>query len=147
VRTDGVVTARARITNSGAGHFLPTTPTPAAWLTTQLVGEGGAPIPDTKRSKRIGRHLVFKGGRFQELEDTRIPPGESLELASGFKAVPTARAVKVRVKVAPDDYYEGFYERRLRAKLPEGERKLFQEALRRGRASHYVVFEQTYPIR
>ena len=147
VRKDGVVTARARIQNSGAGHFLPTTPTPAAWLIIQLVDDSGAPIAGTRKKKRIGRHLEFRGGKFVEIEDTRIPPGERLELAAGYKGVADAAAVKVVVKVAPDDYYEGFYERRLKSKLPANERRLFQEALRRGRASHYVAFEKTYPIR
>ncbi|HEV7554147.1 MAG TPA: c-type cytochrome, partial [Kofleriaceae bacterium] len=36
-RTTDAVTVDAELTNAGAGHYLPTTPTPAAWLTVELL--------------------------------------------------------------------------------------------------------------
>ncbi|MEZ4367779.1 MAG: multiheme c-type cytochrome [Kofleriaceae bacterium] len=39
---NGIVTVRAGVTNVGAGHYLPTTPTPAAWITVTLRDGAGA---------------------------------------------------------------------------------------------------------
>src|SRR6185436_12701475 len=43
-RHGAAVTAVATIANIGAGHYLPTTPTPAAWLSITLVDARGQPI-------------------------------------------------------------------------------------------------------
>ncbi len=144
----GVVTVRARVTNVGAGHYLPTTPTPAAWLDVELIDGDGAIIPGARASKRIGRHLRFVGGEFVEVEDTRIPPGQSLGLAQGWRGGAVDRAVRarVRVRVRPDDYYEGLYRARLGAKLAPDVRAMFEEALARAEASPYVAYEQTIAI-
>jgi len=56
----GVVSVRARLWNVGAGHYLPTTPTPAAWLEVELVDRAGKPIAGAKASRRIGRDIVSK---------------------------------------------------------------------------------------
>lgn len=146
-RATGAVSVRARITNVGAGHYLPTTPTPAAWLSVELVDQAGQRIPGAYADKRIGRHLAFERG-WVEREDTRIPPGDSLELAAAWKngAVDRAVAVKLVVRVAPDDYYEGLYRRRLRQKLTPTARAMLEEALRRAEASHYVAVEERIDI-
>jgi len=147
-RKDGVVSVRVRVENSGAGHFLPTTPTPAAWVSAELVDGDGDVIPGAHKKKRIGRHIEFRKGRFAEIEDTRIPPGEFLELGAGWRGgnVARASAVRVKVRVAPDDYYEGMYRRRLKGKLGKRERALFKDALKRGEASHYTAYERLFPL-
>ena len=54
-RTAGGVTARARVTNVGAGHYLPTTPTPA--------GSGwGVPAVAQAQPSRTG-HVSHRGAR------------------------------------------------------------------------------------
>lgn len=143
----GTVSVRARLRNVGAGHYLPTTPTPAAWMSVELVDESGAAIRGARKELRIGRHLTSKGG-WKELEDTRIPPGESIELAAAWKNGRVAQATHARVivRVHPDDFYEGLYESRLRKDLSADVRATFQEALRRARASHYVALERLVPI-
>lgn len=145
----GVVTVRARLTNVGAGHYLPTTPTPAAWLELELVDASGAPIAGAAASKRIGRALRVVDGKFEEVEDTRIPPGASVELAQGWRGGEVARAerARVRVRVRPDDYYEGLYRRRLAGRLLPGVRTLFEAALARAEASPYVAYDETFAIR
>jgi len=145
----GVVTVRARVTNVGAGHYLPTTPTPAAWLEIELVDDAGAIIAGAQASRRIGRQLRVVGGQFEEVEDTRIPPGASLELAQGWRdgAVARATRARVRVRVRPDDYYEGLYRARLAGTLAPGVRTLFAAALARAEATPYVAYQAEVSIR
>jgi hypothetical protein len=138
---NGSVSVRVRVTNVGAGHYLPTTPTPAAWVTIQLLDADGESIEGAFAEQRIGRHLVYEGG-WKQPEDTRIPPGESLELAGAWKQgrVSEATQVRIQVRVEPDEYYERLYESRLRnKKLPADERNLYREALQKTRQSHYTA--------
>ncbi len=147
-RADGVVIVTATVTNVGAGHYLPTTPTPAAWLEFELIDGAGAAIPGTFASKRIGRELRYRASGFEQVEDTRIPPGESLALDRAWRGGQLARAVAVHVtvRVRPDDYYEGLYQRRLAGKLPDELRRQYAAALTRAQASPYVAYEQRWPI-
>ena len=146
--TGGVVSVHARVENVGAGHYLPTTPTPAAWLETELVDAAGKPVAGTAAAKRIGRELRFAKGRFEEVEDTRIPPGKSLAVDKGWRGgrVAAATHLRVRVRVKPDDYYEGLYRRRLKAKLDPTVRAHFETALARAVASEYVAYDELWPI-
>ena len=102
---------RVEVTNVGAAHLLPTTPTPAAWLEVALVDAAGKTL--AARKQRIGRHIEWKGDRFVEHADTRIPPGETLVFAPRFEAAPAARSARVTLTMFPDDYYEGLYAKRL----------------------------------
>lgn len=146
--SDGTVTARARVTNIGAGHYLPTTPTPAAWLSVELVDEHGTAIPGARVERRIGRHLRFRNGAFEEVEDSRIAPGASLEVAQGWRGAGARAAVAARVivRVRPDDYYEGLYKQRLAGKLDPEIRAMFEEALARAEASPYVAYQRDLPL-
>jgi hypothetical protein len=143
----GAVTARARLWNAGAGHFLPTTPTPAVFLTVALLDDDGAPIAGATRTRRIGRHLAFERGGFRQVADTRIPPGESTELAAAWRgdAGEDARAARITIAVWPDEYYERFY-RSLLKQATGVPRRMFEEALARTVASRYVALERVVPI-
>ncbi len=142
----GVVSVRVRMTNVGAAHYLPTTPTPAAWLSVQLVDGDRAAIAGAYAERRIGRHIEYipKTNKFREIEDTRIPPDESIELAGAWRAgdVAVARYVRIQVRVEPDEYYERLFESRLRGKLPQQVRALFSEALANTRKSKYIATER-----
>ncbi len=46
----GTITVVAELANVGAGHYLPTTPTPAAWLAVQLLDARGRPIAARARA-------------------------------------------------------------------------------------------------
>ena len=145
---DGDVVVTATVTNVGAGHFLPTTPTPAAWVELELIDARGKAIPGTTASRRIGRELRHDGKRFVQVEDTRIAPGASLALDRAWRGGAIARATHVRVwvRVRPDDYYEGLYQRRLAGTLPAESRRMFQAALVRAQASPYVAYDERWPI-
>jgi len=120
--------------NAGAAHYLPTTPTPAIFVTVEPTDAAGRPLAAVER--RIGRHITFDG-RFHELADSRIPPGETVRFA-----VDAARA-RVRVTVAPDEYYERFYAQLLAKPQPEKEKRELEAALRRARSSRFVLYDLT----
>ena len=113
--------------NVGAAHFLPTTTTPAIWI-----GVGD-------QSMRIGRLLAFEGGAWREREDTRIPPGGR----QTFRVAAAAGVARVRVTVAPDEYYERFYAQLLAGKLAPQARHELEAALSRARSSRFILYDET----
>jgi mono/diheme cytochrome c family protein len=146
--SSGAVSVRTRVWNVGAGHYLPTTPTPAAFVSIELVDGDGDGIKGAFEEKRIGRHIVFGKGGFSDLEDTRIPPGENLELAMAWKdgRVSAATHARIIVRVEPDNYYVGLYKKRLKLKLDDDVRDMFEEALDNAEKSDYVAYEKLIPL-
>nr|HEX4318354.1 c-type cytochrome [Kofleriaceae bacterium] len=134
---DGAVTVTASLTNVGAGHMLPTTPTPAAWIAIELLDGRGQAIDGATAELRIGRDIYWDG-QWHERADTRIPPGETRSLTHSWKLA-QARSAHVTVEVHPDDYYEHFYANRLAGRLGAAERAQYEAALERARASYYVA--------
>lgn len=147
VRYESTTIATARITNVGAGHYLPTTPTPAAYVTLELLDEHGDPIASTRISKRIGRDVYPDAGGWHEGSDTRIPPGEHLELEGKWPTTIAAKRARVTLEVHPDDYYERLYAKRLRTKLTPERKALYEQALARGRANHYIAESRDIDVR
>jgi mono/diheme cytochrome c family protein len=131
----GAVTVVASVKNIGAGHMLPTTATPAAWLRIELVDAGGRILASD--AVRIGRDLDFDG-TWHERSDTRIPPGQTLTMARAWVTDRGAKA-RISVEVAPDAYYEKLYAARLTTPLPAATRTLYETALARARSSHYLA--------
>ena len=123
----GVVEVSAE--NVGAGHFLPTTSTPAIWIAV-----GGQTL-------RIGRHLAWDGG-WREREDTRIPPGGTRT----FRVTVPAGPAHVRVTVAPDEYYERFYQQLLAGRLPVESKRELEAALVRAQGSRFVLHDETVVV-
>ncbi|HEX3477907.1 MAG TPA: c-type cytochrome [Kofleriaceae bacterium] len=146
-RRAGTVTAVAALTNIGAGHALPTTPTPAAWLTIALIDARGQPIAGATDRYRIGRDLWFDG-QWHERADTRIPPGETVTVARAWTAGRTAEATAARItlEVHPDEFYERFYAARLPHARAPAQRALYEQALARATRSHYIAEQRDVPI-
>ncbi|MEO6776968.1 MAG: c-type cytochrome [Kofleriaceae bacterium] len=146
-------TVVADLVNIGAGHDLPTTPTPALWLRIELRDARGEPIAGARAELRIGRDIWFEpggaaadphgvgGGTWHERSDTRIPPGAKVTLAKAWTGgrVNEATTARVRVEVWPDDYYEHFYDARLAQRLPAAIRAQYLAASRAAKNSHYVA--------
>ena len=139
-RSDGVVTVLAELRNIGAGHYLPTTPTPAMWLAIELYDARGIAIAGARARVRIGRELDLE---LHELNDTRIPPGDTRAVARAWRT-DRATTARVTVEVEPDEYYERFYESKLRGKPVA--RGLYEQALARARSSHYIADQRDVPI-
>ena len=139
-RANTGVTVVAELTNIGAGHYLPTTPTPAAWVRIQLIDAHGVAIEGALAEQRIGRDIYWDG-KWHERGDTRIPPGETRTVARAWTGGRTGEAVlaRITVEVHPDDYYEGFYVTHLRDKLVPAIRARYEQALARARSTHYIA--------
>ena len=133
-------TVVADLINIGAGHDLPTTPTPALWLKIELRDAHGEPIEGARGEMRIGRDIWFDG-TWHERSDTRIPPGSKVTLAKAWKGgrVNEATTASVSVEVWPDDFYEHFYETRLKQQLPAAIRAQYEAAFKAATGSHYVA--------
>ena len=146
--TSGVVTVIARLRNQGAGHDLPTTPTPAITVTVELRDARDAPIRGARAAYRIGRDLAWTAQGWVEHADTRLPPGERVVIARAWQKGRVAEATHatIRVVVSPDDYYLRLYEDRLRGTLPAARRLLYEAALQRARADVYTAEERVVPI-
>lgn len=144
---DGVVRGEATLENIGAGHMLPTTTTPAIWLSIALVDRAGQPIDGAADRKRIGRDVWFDG-TWHERADTRVPPGEATTLSRGWSGGRLADAVALRitVEVQPDEYYERFYAAQLAGPLAPAQRALYEQAAARARTSHYVAEQRDVAI-
>jgi mono/diheme cytochrome c family protein len=147
-RDRGVVRATATLDNIGAGHDLPTTTTPALWLSITLLDARGAPIDGATDRRRIGRDVWFDGTTWHERSDTRIPPGASLSLARGWSGGRIADAVTARlvVEVYPDEFYERFYADKLAGTLAPAQRALYAQAATRARGSHYIAEQRDVTI-
>ena len=146
-RRGAEITAVATLTNIGAGHYLPTTPTPAAWLTIELVDARGRAIAGASDRVRIGRD-VWYDGTWHERSDTRIPPGEATTMARAWSGGRTSAATHARITVVvhPDDFYERFYAKALASRLAPDQRALYQQALARALGSRYTAEQRDVPI-
>ncbi|MDX2089845.1 MAG: multiheme c-type cytochrome [Kofleriaceae bacterium] len=139
---DGAITVVAELANTGAGHAVPTTATPAAWLRIELLDARGARIATD--AKRIGRELTYDGG-WHERADTRIMPGATMVMARAWKTDRAATA-RVSLEVHPDALYEQIYASRLASSPKPAARPLLEQALARARRSHYTVEERVIEI-
>ena len=100
--------------NVGAGHYLPTTPTPAVHVTIELLDDSGAAI--ARSVDTIKRGIHHDGKAWHETSDTRIPPGEKRSIARAWKSSAATRA-RVTIEVHPDAFYETIYTQRLAGPL------------------------------
>ena len=145
-KQQGLSTVSVRVRNVGAGHYLPTTPTPAAFVDIELLDRVGRPIPGAKKSGRIGRHIRYDD-QWVEVEDTRIPPGETFDLGGSWRGAGDASELLVTIRVEPDEYYERFYRDALEGELTERQRTLYRQALARAEGSHYIALTRRFPIK
>lgn len=146
-RKAGAVTVVANLRNVGAGHYLPTTPTPAVWLSITLRDARNALIEGGSYRLRIGRDIWFDGV-WHERSDTRIAPGDAARLGRRWTGGRTAEATTAElvVEVYPDDFYERFYAARLQETLAPPQRALYEQAQKRAVGSHYIAERRTLAI-
>ena len=146
-RDGDTISVTVDLRNAGAGHYLPTSATPAIVVTIELVDRAGHPIAGASTTARIGRDVVFDAG-WHERSDTRIPPGDTRTIARAWSKGRTTEATTARITIDvwPDAFYErDFAERRARTHDPE-QRALLDAALARARGSHYTVEQRAVTI-
>ncbi len=143
VRTADSTTVLAEIVNVGAGHYLPTTPTPAVHVTIELLDANSARVASSVYTLKRGIH--HDGKAWHETSDTRIPPGDKRSIARAWKA-PTATTARITIEVHPDAFYEQIYTQRLKGRINPTQRTLYEAALATAIARRYVAEVRTVAI-
>lgn len=145
-RTPTGLAAVMELENIGAGHSLPTTPTPALFLLATPLDPEGIPLAAPARL-RIGRDITYDRG-WRELSDTRIPPGQRATLRATWPPhiARAASTLAISVDVHPDDYYTRLYTRRLLEPLTPERRTLYTAALARAQRAQFTALSRRIPI-
>lgn len=144
VRNADSVTVLAEIVNVGAGHYLPTTPTPAVHVTIELLDAKGARVAASEYA--IKRGIYYDGTAWHETSDTRIPPGETRSIARAWTNSARATQARVTIEVHPDAFYETIYAQRLKGKVNAAQVALYEKALATAIGRRYVAEVRTIAI-
>ena len=132
------------VTNTGAGHQLPTYVTPRVVVSGELLDAEGHVVAGSRRESVIGRAVTLDLER--ELFDTRLPPGGSAVFRYAHERTPApAGTLRLRVVVEPDHFYTDFFETLLQSGGGSGLRGI-REALEASRRSSFTVFEHSVSL-
>lgn len=134
-------TGELSIANSAVGHYFPTYATPRVVLSVQPEDGRGSPVGPAAREV-LGRELRFQGGRWEELSDTRIPPGKTHSLR--HPAPPAgARRLHATVRIEPDFAYLALYRELLAGSgLTANQRTQLETELHRAEQSGFTIFDE-----
>ncbi len=133
---------RARLRNSGAGHYFPTYLVARVNVSLVLLDPQGhvqAHLAKAVISRDVDIWLS------KEHKDTRLPPGGSLSLKAQLdRPVGTGWQVELRVDVAPGEHYERMFESVLQNQaeaLPASVRHTLKTALAEVQANHFTALQ------
>ncbi|MEZ5614818.1 MAG: multiheme c-type cytochrome [Rhodocyclaceae bacterium] len=140
----GAVLARLTLANSGTGHHFPTYVTPRVVVELFQAGADGRELPGTRQEHVIARQVALDLSR--EIADTRIAPGAEARVDYRRPLHPRAVRLDTRVRVEPDAFYTDFYRALLASGAGRGE-AMIRRALDDSLASHFVIHEQSQPLR
>jgi len=130
-----------RVLNSGTGHNFPTYVTPKVFVLAQLVDVAGKSVTGSLREAIIGRETTPDLSR--EIYDTRIAPGESVDIVYAHPLPHPGLQLQIEVRVEPDHFYERFYRGLLESGTPQKGRAAIEQALANAQQSSFVIFEHT----
>ena len=134
-----------RLTNSGAGHHLPTYVVPKIQVAVLLRGE------QPSGNRRLATHVI---GRMvdtdlaNEAADTRLAAGASHSMSIETAAGPGRWVIALRTEVAPAEHYERMFAQ-MEANHPEFDdltRQLLREALQSAMAARYRLAETVIEV-
>jgi len=134
------ISAKLRITNSGAGHYFPTYVTPLVVIKGYLSDANGKALKDTVRKAEIGRKLSLDLS--EEIFDTRIPPSESFVFEYKSKRPIKAERLVFEVRVYPDEFYNRFFESAVKRRDPSMKMNELMDALKTTSESSYLLFKK-----
>lgn len=137
-----IIEADIRLTNAGAGHYLPTYITPAIFVTVRQLDSAGNPVPNTDEVRAIQRRAPLSLDR--EIFDTRIPPGGTWVYTYKVSKSDQAKSLEIRIDVNPDHFYNGFF-KIFRAKTPEAQQHIVR-ALETTQNSPYRLLTEHIPL-
>ncbi len=133
---------RARLRNSGAGHYFPTYLVPEVDVSLVLLD------PQGRVRKQLAKAVISRDVNIaltRERKDTRLPPGGSLNLKAQLdRPVKAGWQVELRVDVAPEEHYEHMFESVLQDQadaLPASVRHTLETALAKIRTSHFNALQ------
>jgi hypothetical protein len=141
---DGLVRGALLLRNRDVGHAFPTYVTPRVFLDLYQVGADGTEVPGTRVGGVIGREVDLQAA--VELSDTRVLPGETVQLLYRLPHASGATALVGRVTVDPDFHYRGVFSALLEAYRDPEALRLIEEAKRRISTSTYVLVEIRQPL-
>ena len=143
-RPGDTLQAIVTVTNSGAGHHLPTYVTPKIFVRGELLDGAGEAIADTFQEAIIGREITLNLSR--EVYDTRIAAKASLDFGYEMTLPENAAALRVKIVVHPDHFYQRFFEAVLRRDQGSRGKAHLEAALEKTATSSYTVFERHFPV-
>ena len=143
-RPGDTLQATITVTNSGAGHYLPTYVTPKIFVQGDLLDTAGEVIADSFQEAIIGREIALNLSR--EEYDTRIAPKASLDFGYAMALPDTAATLRVRIVVHPDHFYQRFFEAVLKRDRGSLGKAHLEAALEKTATSSFTVFEQHVPV-
>jgi len=135
--------ATLTLTSTGIGHYFPTYVTPAVEVVAEALGGEGTVVRQWRWT--IQRRVSADSGRWEEIEDTRIAPGEARPFVAA-PLPPGATAVRWTVTVEPDAFYKGVYRGLLAGALPDPARRLIEAAITRAEEGDYPLWQQVRAI-
>ena len=143
-RPGDALQATITVTNSGAGHYLPTYVTPKIFVQGDLLDTAGEVIADSFQEAVIGREIALNLSR--EMYDTRIAPKASLDFGYTMALPETAATLRVRIVVHPDHFYQRFFEAVLKRDRGSLGKAHLEAALEKTATSSFTVFEHHVPV-
>ncbi len=140
-RANGQVGVDIKVTNTGAGHHLPTYVTPKLFVIVRSYDERERYIGGSEEVRAIGRDIVLGSNRQEELYDSRIPAGAVWRWRYRRNKA-GARGLSVEVAVHPDHFYERFFSSYDRSRLGVETEALIDSALARTKRSTFRVYHE-----
>lgn len=127
------------------GHRFPTYSVARVRLTGTLLDSEDRPIPGKDHEKVIQRHMMVDDGRWIELSDTRLKPGESVTLSIPRQnAGRCTNAVSFRIIIEPEWFYRDQVYPSVLEELEDGPaRDLIKHAKSLSETRDYMLFEKT----
>jgi len=109
-----------------------------------LLDSAGEAIADSFQEAVIGREITLNLSR--EVYDTRIAAKASLDFGYEMTLPENAAALRVKVVVHPDHFYQRFFEAVLRRDQGSLGRKHLEAALEKTSTSSFTVFERLLQV-
>jgi hypothetical protein len=131
------------IRSTGIGHRFPTYIVPRIRVNGTLLDSDGQPIPRGRYEKTIFREMQIENGRWIELGDTRLEPGDLLTLqVPWYVNGICGSGIRFRVIVEPEwFYYETVYPMLLETLDDGPAQDLIKTAMSVAEGHNYVLYE------
>ncbi|MCH7878915.1 MAG: hypothetical protein IH914_06345 [candidate division Zixibacteria bacterium] len=132
------------LTNSGAGHNLPTYITPRIILEGVQLDSAGNEIEISRRWNWISWEASVNLD--EEYQDTRLAPDESLSMDYSEPLDAQAASLRLQVRIEPDAFYTAFYRALLDGGFTDRGSDFIRRALEESISSHFTIFDTLVPI-